>query len=213
VIQYNVGSAGLLHQGVNVAWYFAAGRYNLNMAEAADYGTGIIARQKNWAVAMAGAYVMVLGMDIANTPVSDLSDLGRLRAFMESTDFPDMAPHDELAHAATQYVLAQPGNRYIAYSANLANGAQLGIKAMQAGTYYMRWLDTVTGATVIDERVAVAAGDNAWNKPVGFSNEVALYIYAVIFKNSFENNLGHDRLLLGEHTTDTSGSSTIFRCS
>ena len=65
LIQYK-GTASELHSGVVQAFSTAGGQYNLNMSEAANYGTGAVARQKSWAAAMAGAYVMVLGMDIAH---------------------------------------------------------------------------------------------------------------------------------------------------
>ena len=71
------------HDGVVEAVNRANGRYNVNMSEATQWGTGAIARQKAWACALGGAYVMGLGMDIASTPLSDLHDLGRLRDFME----------------------------------------------------------------------------------------------------------------------------------
>ncbi len=44
----------------------------------------------------------------------------RVQRFFEATDFTTMAPHDELRHAGTTYVLADPGRSYIAYSSNLA---------------------------------------------------------------------------------------------
>jgi hypothetical protein len=58
-------------------------------------------------------------MDIAATAKSDLQDCGRLVRFFESTDFQKLSPHDELAFAGTQYVLARPGGSYIAYASKL----------------------------------------------------------------------------------------------
>ena len=37
------------------------------------------------------------GMDIVNTSISDLKDMGRIVNFMESTNFDEMLPHDELS--------------------------------------------------------------------------------------------------------------------
>ena len=41
-----------------------------------------------------------------------------------------MAPHDELRHAGTKYVLADPGRSYIAYSDQ--SGVPLGLKSLSA---------------------------------------------------------------------------------
>jgi CubicO group peptidase (beta-lactamase class C family) len=174
-IQYNVSSAARLHEGVVTAWNEAGGRYNLNLAEANRYGTGQVARQKSWAIAMGGAYVMVYQMDIASTAVSDLEDLGRLRRFFESTNFNEMAPRDDLAFAGTDYVLALPGDSYIAYAFDLTDN--MGLRGMSGGSYNFRWYDPMTGVTVTQDNVTVAAGDQSWPKPSGLSNEVAVYIY------------------------------------
>ena len=45
---------------------------------------------------------------------------GRLVSFFESTNFNEMAPHDELKNGGTQYVLAAPGDSYIAYASALS---------------------------------------------------------------------------------------------
>jgi len=176
-IQYNVATPGELHDGLLRAWRQARGRYNLNMSECADHGTGRDMRRKNWASAMAGAYVMVLGMDIASTPMEDLLACGAMVRFFEATDFAEMAPHDELAAAATKYVLARPGRSYIAYSWECAE--RMGLRDVPTGRYEVLWLDCVTGRqfrqTVLQSRPA----DGIWAKPRGFGNEVALYVRRV----------------------------------
>jgi hypothetical protein len=172
-IQYNVSTAAELHTGMVQAFQSATGAYNLNMAEAGSWGTGATARRKSWATAMGGAYVMVLGMDIATTAPSDLEDLGRVRAFMESAGINRLAPHDELAHGATDYVLADPGNAYIAYASN-ANG-DMGVADMTAGDYLVRWLDPSSGTT-INETVTVTGGAQTFVKPGTIGNEVAVYL-------------------------------------
>jgi hypothetical protein len=174
-VQYNVDNATTLHDGMVTAWGSAAGRYNLNMSEAANYGSGTTARQKHWAIATGGAYAMILGMDIASTPMSDLEDCGRLVNFMESTTFNDMAPHDELAFGGTQYVLALPGQSYIAYTSNLSG--DLGIKNILAGTYNFTWFDPTDGTSIGQQDVDITAGDQTWPKPGGIGSEVAVYIY------------------------------------
>jgi hypothetical protein len=173
-IQYNTGTAPALHDGMVSAWSQAAGRYQLTMAEAAAHGTGAEARHKNWACALGGAYVMILGMDIASTSVSDLEDCGRLVSFMEATRFPTMAPHDELAFGGTEYVLARPGEVYIAYASNLSGS--LGIKDVTAGEYDFLWFDCVTGTTVEQSAVPLGGGDQAWPTPAGLGTELAVFI-------------------------------------
>ncbi len=155
------------------AFQSAAGAHNLNMAEAADWGSGATARRKAWATAMGGAYVMVLGMDVATTPVGALEDLGRLRTFMESAALSCMAPHDELARDGSQYVLAHPGHAYVAYASAASGG--LGLAELTAGDYLTRWLDLASGTT-IQETVTVAAGDHSFARPGSIGGEVALYV-------------------------------------
>ena len=173
-IQYNVKSARKLHDGVVRAWTRAAGRYNLNLSEVADHGSGAEARKRSWAGAMGGAYVMVLKMDIAGTAAADLRDCGRLAAFFESTDFQEMSPHDELAAGATEYVLARPGRSYIAYAAG--GRGRVGLKGLTAGSYTFRWLDCRTGRSVVRRGVKVAAGEQAWPRPDGIGAELAVHI-------------------------------------
>jgi hypothetical protein len=126
---------------------------------------------------MGGAYVMILGMDIAGTAVSDLQDCGRVVRFFESTNFNEMAPHDELVHGGTQYVLADPGNSYIAYASALSG--DIGLTSMTAGTYNFRWFDCATGTSVTQAGVIVGAGSQTWNKPVGIGNELAVHIQRI----------------------------------
>ena len=173
-IQYNVPTAGELHAGVVQAWRQARGRYSLNLSEAADWGTGAESRKKCWACVMGGASVMILGMDIANTNSDDLRACGSLLRFFDGVRLLDMAPHDELAHGSTQYVLAKPEDRYIAYSSH-ANG-QMRLKNMTAGKYRLRWFDCTNGKAVSQESVTVVSGNQAWNTPEDFGGEVALYV-------------------------------------
>jgi hypothetical protein len=173
-IQYNVKTAEELHAGVLQAWREAKGRYSLNLSEAADWGTGAEARKKAWACAMAGAQVMVLGMDIATTPESDLRDCGNIVQFFElSVDRRAIEPRDEIAYGDTEYVLAGPG-QYFAYTSR--STGQIGLRNMRAGRYDFIWLDCITGEFVAQERVAVAEGKQTWKTPAGFGPEVAVYI-------------------------------------
>jgi hypothetical protein len=173
-IQYNVSSADALHNGMIDVWERAQGKYNLNMSEAAEYGSGQEARKKSWACAMGGAYVMILEMDIAATAKDDLEDCGRLVRFFESTNFNAMSPHEEFRFAGTKYVLALPGFSYIAYSPELKG--EIGLKDMRQGTFEFRWFDCVTGEEVRQAKVNVQAGNQSWEKPRGIGSELAVYI-------------------------------------
>jgi hypothetical protein len=172
-IQYNQTTPAALHTGVVSAFAQANGRYNLNMSEATQWGQGATARKKAWAVAMGGAYVMGLGVDIASTPVSDLADLGRLRTFMESTQLMGMKPRDDLARADTQYVLADEGSSYILYGTSVT---QLGMQSGSAGTFRGSWFDPVTGTTVTQDSLSVSSGSNSWPRPGSIGQEAALYL-------------------------------------
>jgi len=177
-IQYNVKTAEELHAGVVRARREAKGRYGVNLSEAADWGAGAESRRKCWACAMGGASVMVLGMDIASTPVSGLKDCGTVvRFFRQVQDLPSLEPHDELACAGTQYVLAEPGESYVAYTSK--PGIHVGLRDMKAARYSFRWLDCTNGKTLVQESVRVPAGDQAWPRPDGIGDEVAVHLNRV----------------------------------
>ena len=150
-IQYNVGNAQELHSGMVDAFADAAGRYNLNMSETVGHGTGASARLKNWAVAMGGAYVMVFQWDIAGTATSDLQDCGRLVQFMETTNFSQMSPRDDLAFGGTEYVLADPSSSsYILYGFSTYREIGVFNGGLSGGeTYDLHWLDIPSGTVVI----------------------------------------------------------------
>jgi CubicO group peptidase (beta-lactamase class C family) len=173
-IQLRSSDIDQLHRQVVDAWVKASNRYSINMAEAPDWGSGAQARHKAWAVAMSGAHVMVYKMFIDNTPVSDLEDLGRLVAFMESANFGELEPRDDLAYDGTDYVLASLGETYIAYARNLSGN--VGIRDMRAGTYDFTWYDPVDGSRITQNDVGVSAGDQTWSQPAEIGTEVALYI-------------------------------------
>jgi len=185
-VQWNNSEGGTLHRDMVKAFKAAGGKFHLNLSENARHrdqikrGDRAALRQDNWACAMAGAHVMWLGAWAPNgkgAPPTDemLRDAGRLVRFFEAADLTGMQPHDELAHAATRYVLARPGRRYIAYSHEGNGGEKMGMREMAAGRYRFNWLDTVTGKTATEIR-NVAAGDAAWPVPAGFGQEVAVHV-------------------------------------
>lgn len=177
-IQFGANSPTELHNAMVTAWENASGRYNLNLAES-SVANGNLDRKSKWAAAMGGTYVMIFGMDIENTPITELEDCGRLVRFMTSTNFYEMAPHDELKYAGTEYVLALPGKSYIAYASSLPESGMVGLRNMAEGAYDFKWFDPASGQTVTQQNVTVSAGDKGWVKPSVIGSEVALYIKRV----------------------------------
>jgi hypothetical protein len=134
-----------------------------------------LGRRYSWAAAMAGLHnfeAQHKADRAAHEP--RLREDGYIARFMEQTDFFRMKPRSELAAGSTRWVLANPGESYIAYT--FAATAPLGLKGMTPGTYNLLWLDTIDGRCVTQNGVAVAGGEAKWAKPEGMSGEVAVYI-------------------------------------
>lgn len=176
-IQTNPGTPREINQRMRQAWTDAAGRYNLMLAEIAEHGHGRSARLKNWAAAMGGAYVMVLGMTVDDTPRADLVDCGRLVQFMQDADFSRMTPRHDLAWQGSEYVLAAPAQHsYIVYASHL-EGSHLGLRKMRSGVYDLDWLDINSGKRHQQTGLILGDGDQAWTKPAHFGNELAVHIH------------------------------------
>jgi len=126
-----------------------------------------------WSCAMTGMHALEAGHDVLRRQKL-LSADGLVAKFMEQTDFYRMSSQDDLATGSSRWVLANPGNSYIAYTYDYSG--PMGIKGMSAGTYDMRWFDTVDGNMVTQSGVAVSSGDVTWLKPDSIGNEIALYI-------------------------------------
>ncbi|MFQ5668672.1 MAG: PKD domain-containing protein, partial [Candidatus Binatia bacterium] len=162
------------HSAIVAAWADAAGRYSLNMAEGHPDAFGAEARRRSWAAAMGGATIMHLRWDIASTAVADLEDCGRLVRFMESTNFNEMEPRDDLAFGGTQYVMASSSDSYILYASSLAG--EIGVRSITSGTYDFHWFDIRTGTVVDQTGVVVAGGDSTWPRPSQIGTELAVWI-------------------------------------
>lgn len=195
-IQYNDTSVVGLHTGMITAWNNAAGRYGLTMSESADHGLGArdIVRQKNWACAMGGAYVMVIRMDGTVTYNEKMDDCATLKTFFEATDFNTMAPHDELGNDGT-WVLADPGRSYIAYK--MTPGSFI-LDRITAGTYVIKWLDTVTGK-VLSQVKELHSGSNVFTPPYGINEEAAVWITRVAAENKRNPTISPLLLLLDDN--------------
>jgi hypothetical protein len=126
-----------------------------------------------WSCAMTGMHTLEAGHDPERR--AHLLDAdGLIARFMEQTDFYKMKSRDDLAAGSTRWVLANPGDSYIAYTYDYSG--PMGVKSMTAGTYDLTWFDTVDGKTVTQTGVSVPSGDATWGRPDSISSEVALYI-------------------------------------
>ena len=85
-----------------------------------------------------------------------------------------MKPRDDLAAGSTKWVLANPGESYIAYTYKYSG--PMGLKDMTAGTYDLKWFDTVDGDEVTQTSVSVSSGEATWNKPDSMGSEIVLYV-------------------------------------
>lgn len=168
-----------MHQWLVDMWKTSSGKYSLNMSEykhhetLLDQGDYEEFRKMNWAISMAGSYLMAFGMDIEKHKEA-LQDYRSIQHFFESTEVNQMSPHDELKFAGTQYVLAAPAYSYIAYSS--IDPKHLGLGEMEEGLYDQRWFDCISGQIVERKDLRVKAGDQKWKKPKGFGPEIALYL-------------------------------------
>jgi len=123
---------------------------------------------------MAGIHTLEAYHHADTSSESTMRDVGRIKTFMQQTDFYKMKPRDDLAAGSTKWVLANPGESYIAYTYNYAG--PMGLKGMTAGTYDLKWFDTVDGDEVTQTGVSVSVGDVTWDKPDSMGSEVALYV-------------------------------------
>ena len=115
-----------------------------------------------WRCAMGGLMPMLLEMDVTTTPIEELKRCRILQHFFERTHFNTMEPHDDLAIGETQWVLANPGNSYIAYSENLSRA--MSIQGISPGNYQVEWIDCTTGILVREDK-KITAVDQAFKRP------------------------------------------------
>jgi CubicO group peptidase (beta-lactamase class C family) len=163
------------HAGAIEALRKADGRYQIIYSESTAMRTDVDGmRSHAWAVAMGGLMPMLLRMDIATTSPEALQQCRHLQTFFEAADFWTLAPHDELKHAQSKYVLANPGRSYIVYGDTIESA--LGLKEISAGPYAVHWLDCRTGKTADATQRISAAGDATFARPAGFGPACAAWI-------------------------------------
>jgi hypothetical protein len=148
-IQFTSTSPSDCHADTLSAWNKASGRYNINFAEQFYIDTSAnrsdsAYRKCIWATALGGGYIMQLGSWETSSgrkpPTTGMARASKnLVSFMERTTFNDMSPNDSLKSGDTDYVLANPGNYYIAYTDNYSTG--IGLQNMTSGVYKFIWYD------------------------------------------------------------------------
>ena len=123
-------------------------------------------RQSLYATAMAGGITTVFGAyedEWGRDPTQgNLNDMGHLVEFFHTTPFNTMDHNDALAFGDTNWVKANEGVRYLAYS--LTAPTAMGVKGLPAGTYDLRWFDAKDGQWVTQDNVN-ASGDTAFPVP------------------------------------------------
>jgi hypothetical protein len=135
---------------------------------------GPLGRRYLWAGTMAGLHNLEAVVK-ADRPAHEprMREMGYIARFMEQTDFHRMKPDRTLAAGSTRWVLANPDSSYIAYTD--VYGKPIGVKGLKPGTFDLLWLDTVDGKSAWQRGVTAPAG-GLFEKPAGYSNEVAVYI-------------------------------------
>jgi hypothetical protein len=179
LMQTNSTTASGIHSDVKNS--NANGSKIINMAEAPDHAkqTQTIVRQWNWAAIMGGASAaQVLWMGRYSDPVDwnaqgKYDDCARLMDFMESTRINETTCRDDLVSGSTDYVLANPGNVYIAYGDSVSTS--LGLN-MVAGDYIVQWFDPIDGDWVDLGTQTVSSGIQSFTKPAAIGSEAVLYL-------------------------------------
>ncbi|MBT3383615.1 MAG: hypothetical protein HN778_02215 [Prolixibacteraceae bacterium] len=136
--------------------------------------SGRTSRVAMWSCTMTGTHCLEAYHHANDGKPETLFEDGLISTFMEETDYQNMEPRNDLKHSNTNWVLANPGKNYIAYSYDCEWG--LGLKQMTDGVYQINWMDTKTGKTNTQYNVAVKWGNNSFKKPSGFGSEVVAYI-------------------------------------
>lgn len=178
-IQYN--SSGI-HDAMVSAFNKASGRYNIVMSESkASFNLSAAQlRRFHWESAMGGAYITELdwwyhGSTGRAPSTTKLQNCGNIVKFMEQTTFNEMGPDDSLASSDTDYVLANPGSSYIAYTNNYNSG--IGLRNMSNGTYDFLWYDINNNNYVTRNDISVGSGTQQWTRPSAITgSEVAVFL-------------------------------------
>jgi len=90
-----------------------------------------------------------------------------------STLYPHSGQYRKLDYVQLNYKGPGSGSCSSSISSSSASG---GLDDPAAGTYDLKWFDTVDGEIVNQTGVSVSSGDVTWTKPDSMGKELALYI-------------------------------------
>jgi hypothetical protein len=179
-------------------------------------------RRHAWSVAMSGSMPMLLGMDVASTPVVALRQCRILSEFFEDTPFFRMQPALDEKLPGVQSVLSDQAGNYILWSAEIPDGT-FHLKLDTAGGYDLLWLDTQTGRRV-EEIVELASGCIELNKPESIGSDCAVFVQQQIaipkedvvypgeqWEKKSPDELGLDAELLKQFSQKTGGRGCIIK--
>jgi hypothetical protein len=175
-MQVSAGSAAELNASVAEAFVASAGRYNLNMSEN-GMGSGSAAREKSWAAALGGAYVMVFEMDGVNSNHQDQEDLGRLKIFMETTGFDTLRPSNDLVAGDALYAAAKPPYEFIVFAKTSAE-RQILVKSVSSNSYHIRWFDPARGKSLL-QTLDSDSDTLDLMVPPGFDDQVVVHLVSI----------------------------------
>lgn len=163
-----------LHRAVTEARVVSRNRYQVLMSEIPFGGTGDddAARRKVWAMAMAGAGVLVNGWDVLSTPPERLRECGDLVRWFDGLSPSELDGDDASAAGDTVYVLRGPDGERLLYAAD--GQGPLGVRDVPPGRYRIAWLHPPTGRTA-DGALTWEGGERVLvDRPDGFGGEAAL---------------------------------------
>lgn len=173
LIQRNGIDDETIYRELSAAWISARGRYSLILAESEGWGRGRVAQRKAWAAALGGAGVMVYQWIPNSALADDFSRLGRMAVFMAETDFLRMRPAPTLISGDTAFLLAEPGQGFVAYAKQSAR--RVGVRGLAPGHYELHWFDPASGLQYAEQFLQAAVGDALLPVPVEFNDDVVVF--------------------------------------
>lgn len=135
-------------------------------------------RRHAWTVAMSGSMPMLLGMDVATTPVEALRQCRILSEFFEDTPFFEMQPATGEFASDKHLTLMHNDGTLILWAPEKSNDAFFQ-RIKTPGLYDLLWLDTRTGRRV-EVTLALSSGVVALQKPSSIGKDCALLMQKTV---------------------------------
>jgi hypothetical protein len=163
-----------LHRAVVDARALSRNRYQVLMSEVPHAGVGSDdeARRKVWAMAMAGAGVLVNGWNVLDTPRVRLEECGDLVRWFEGASPSALRTDDAAATGDAVYALRSDAGEVLLYAS--AGSGPLGVRAVPAGRYRAAWIHPPSGRTAVETVSWMASDPRSAARPPGFVGEVAV---------------------------------------